>query len=233
MCALPKHYMTPREYLAQERQAETKSEYLDGEVYALAGASYAHTMIASNALVSLAPQLKRRSCTVHGSDLRINVRETDFYAYPDIVVICGKPQFADHQRDTLLNPSVIFEILSRSTEGYDRGEKFTHYRLLESLTDYILVSQHRPLVEHYARQQDESWLLKSYVGLDAVLPIPSIGCELSLADIYDKVEWPEPGAEAKLAGIRLVRDETGHYEYEYGFEGGFYADRPDPPGLYP
>jgi Uma2 family endonuclease len=230
MCALARSCLTPEEYLAIERQATTKSEYLRGEVYAMAGASYAHTTISFNMLVSLAPQLKRGSCTARSSDLRINVRATSFYAYPDIVVICGQPQFEDRQRDTLLNPSVIFEILSRSTEGYDRGEKFAHYRLLESLTDFVLVSQNRPLVEHYARQPDESWLLKSYSGLEAVLSVPSIGCELPLAEIYDKVEWPEE--EAKIVGVRLVREESGDYEVEYEFEGGLYANRPDPPGLH-
>ena len=99
--------------------------------------------------MSLAPQLKRGSCTAHSSDLRVNVRATDFYAYPDIVVVCGQPQFEDRHRDTLLNPTAIFEILSRSTEGYDRGEKFANYRTLESLTDFIMISQYRPLVEHY------------------------------------------------------------------------------------
>ena len=230
MCAIPRHYLTPEEYLALERQAETKSEYLRGEVFAMAGASFAHNMIASNTLVSLVPQLKRRSCTAHSSDLRVNVRATSFYAYPDIVVVCGQPQFEDRHRDTLLNPTAIFEILSRSTEGYDRGEKFANYRMLESLTDFILVPQYRPLVEHFARQPDETWLLRSYEGLKAVLLLPSIGCELPLANIYDKVEWPE--ADTKIIGVRLVRDEPGHYEYEYEFEGGVYADRPDPPGLH-
>ena len=229
MCALPSYYLTPEEYLALERQAETKSEYLGGEMFAMAGASFAHNMIASNTLVSLVPQLKRRSCTAHSSDLRVNVRATSFYAYPDIVVVCGQPQFEDRHRDTLLNPTAIFEILSRSTEGYDRGEKFAQYRMLETLTDYILISQNRPLVEHFTRQPDESWLLKGYSGMDTILLIPSIGCELPLADIYDKVEWPE--ADPRIIGVRLVRDESGHYEYEYEFEGGLYADRPDPPGL--
>ena len=230
MCALPKHYLIPEEYLALERQAETKSEYFRGEVFAMAGASFAHTSISFNLLVSLAPQLKRGLCTARSSDLRVNVRATNFYAYPDIVVVCGQPQFEDRHRDTLLNPTVIFEILSRSTEGYDRGEKFANYRTLESLTDFILVSQHRPLVEHYARQPDETWLLKSCEGLKAVLLLPSIGCELPLAEIYDKVEWPEE--EPRIVGVRLVRDEPGHYEFEYEFEGGVYADRPDPPGLH-
>ncbi len=146
------------------------------------------------------------------------------------MVICDRPQFEDRQRDTLLNPTVIFEILSHSTEGYDRGEKFAHYRTLESLSDYVLVSQHRPLLEHFARQPDGKWLLSAYQGLETVLLLPSIGCELPLADIYDKVEWPE--ADPKIIGVRLVRDEPGHYEYEYEFEGGVYADRPDPPGLH-
>lgn len=230
MCAIPRPYLTPEEYLAMERQAETKSEYFQGEVFSMAGASFEHTMIASNTLVSLASQLKRRSCTAHGSDLRVKVPPTGLYTYPDIVIICGRPQFEDRHRDTLLNPTVIFEILSRSTEGYDRGEKFENFRTLASLSDYVLVSQHRPLVEHFARQPDESWLLKSYAGLEAVLLLPTIGCELPLAEIYDKVEWPEE--DRKIVGVRLVRDEPGHYEYEYEFEGGVYADRPDPPGFH-
>ena len=229
MCALPKHYLTPEEYLAVEREAQTKSEYYRGEAFAMAGASFAHTTISFNLLVSLAPQLKRGSCTARSSDLRVNVRATSFYAYPDIVVVCGQPQFEDRHRDTLLNPTAIFEILSRSTEGYDRGEKFAQYRMFESLTDYILVSQYRPLVEHFTRQPDESWLLKSYSGMDAILLVPSIGCELTLSEIYDKVEWPED--ETRIVGVRLVREESGDYEVEYEFEGGLYANRPDPPGL--
>ena len=149
MCALPRHYLTPEEYLALEREAQTKSEYYRGEVFAMTGASFAHTTISFNTLVSLASQLKRRSCTARSSDLRVNVRATNFYAYPDIVVVCGQPQFEDRHRDTLLNPTAIFEILSRSTEGYDRGEKFANYRTLESMTDFIMISQYRPLVEHY------------------------------------------------------------------------------------
>ena len=230
MCALPRQYLTPEEYLALERQAPTKSEYYRGEVFAMAGASFAHTTISFNLLVSLASQLKRGSCTARSSDLRVNVLATNFYAYPDIVVVCGQPQFEDRHRDTLLNPTAIFEILSRSTEGYDRGEKFAQYRMFESLTDYVLVSQYRPLVEHFTRQSDESWLMKSYSGLEAILSIPFIGCELPLAEIYDQVEWPEE--EVKITGIRLVREESGDYEVEYEFEGGLYADRPDPPGLH-
>ena len=230
MCALPRHYLTPEEYLEMERQAETKSEYLCGEVFAMAGASRQHVTIMTNTIVALGTRLKAGPCMVFGSDLRVKVPPTRLYTYPDVSIVCGKPQFEDRQQDTLVNPTVIFEILSRSTEGYDRGEKFANYRTLESLSDYILISQHRPLVEHYARQPNGSWLLDSYEGLAATLPLPSIGCELLLADIYDRVEWPE--ADPKMIGVRLVRDEPGHYEYEYEFEGGVYADRPDPPGLY-
>jgi Uma2 family endonuclease len=116
MCALPRHYLTPEEYLERERQAETKSEYLHGEVFSMAGASFAHTTVSFNMLVLLAPQLKQRSCMARGSDLRVKVPPTGLYTYPDIVVICGRPQFEDRHQDTLLNPTVIFEILSRSTE---------------------------------------------------------------------------------------------------------------------
>jgi Uma2 family endonuclease len=194
MCAIARSYLTPEEYLALERQAQTKSEYLRGEVYAMAGASRQHVTIMTNAIVALGTRLIGGPRMVFGSDLRVKVPPTGLYTYPDVSVVCGKAQFEDRQQDNLLNPTVIFEILSRSTEGYDRGEKFAHYRTLESLSDYVLISQHRPLVEHFTRQPDDSWLLKSYEGLDAILPIPSIGCELPLADIYDKVEWPEEEA---------------------------------------
>lgn len=230
MCAIARPYLTPEEYLTLERQAEAKSGYLRGEVYAMAGASRQHVTIMTNTIVALGTRLKAGPCMVFGSDLRVKVPPTRLYTYPDVSIVCGKPQFEDRQQDTLVNPTVIFEILSRSTEGYDRGEKFENYRTLASLSDYVLVSQHRPLVEHFARQPDESWLLKSYAGLDAILPLPTIGCELPLADIYDKVEWPEE--DRKIIGVRLVRDEPGHYEYEYEFEGGVYADHADPPGLY-
>ncbi len=225
MCALPKHYLTPEEYLALERQAETKSEYLRGEVYAMAGASFVHTTIAANTIVALTPQLKHRSCSAHSSDLRVKVRATGLQTYPDIVVICGQPQFEDQHRDTVLNPVDIFEILSRSTEAYDRGAKFAHYRRLESLTDYILISQNSPMLEHYARQPDGRWMLSTYQGLETVAVISSIGCELPLSEIYDLVEWTED--DAAITALRLVRDPAARYESE----GGVYADRPGPPDL--
>jgi Uma2 family endonuclease len=223
MCALPRHRLTPEEYLAMERHAPTKSEYLRGEVYALAGASRQHVMIMTNTIVALATRLKGRPCAVFGSDLRVKVPLTGLYTYPDVSVVCGEAQFEDREQDNLLHPTVIVEILSDSTERYDRGDKFAHYRRLESLTDYILISQHRPLVEHFARQPEDSWLLKAYEGIEAIAAIPSIGCELPLADVYDKVEWPEE--DATITALRRVRDPAALYESE----GGTYADRPGPP----
>jgi Uma2 family endonuclease len=173
----------------------------------------------------LTPQLKRRSCSAHSSDLRVKVRATGLQTYPDIVVICGQPQFEDHHRDTVLNPVAVFEILSRTTEAYDRGAKFVHYRRLESLTDYVLISQNSPMLEHYARQPDGRWMLSTYQGLEAVAVIPSIGCELPLSEIYDQVEWTED--DAAITMLHLVRDPAARYESE----GGVYADHPGPPDL--
>ncbi len=216
-------YLTQEEYLALERQAQTKSEYLRGDVFALAGASFQHTIIATNTLASLASQLKPRSCTAHGSDLRVKVPSTGLHTYPDIVVVCGKAQFEDRQQDTLLNPTVIIEIISPSTESYDRGAKFAHYRTLESLSDYLLIAQVSATVEHYARQPDGKWLLSTYEGLEAVVPLASIACELPLADLYDKIEWP--GEVVTSTSLRLVREPAAPYESEEEA----YAARPGPP----
>ncbi len=134
-------FLSPQEYLALERQAETKSEYYAGEVFAMAGASRRHVKIMVNTVVSLAAQLKERSCEVFTSDMRVKVSATGLYTYPDVAVVCGKPRFDDDQEDILLNPTVIIEVLSKSTEAYDRGEKFALYRALESMTDYLLIAQ--------------------------------------------------------------------------------------------
>jgi Uma2 family endonuclease len=205
----PKPYLTPEEYLALERQAETKSEYWQGETYALAGASTAHTIIGANTLAELVMQLKGRPCTVHTSDLRVKVARAGLYTYPDVTVVCGKAEFDDRSEDTLLNPTVIIEVLSPSTEAYDRGTKFEFYRTLESLTDYLLISQSKPIIEHFARQPDDRWLLSTYKGLDAVAPVPSIGCELRLADVYDKVTWP--AEEDRPQSIRVVKESDRSY----------------------
>ena len=200
----PKPYLTPEEYLTLERQAETKSEYWQGEVYALAGASRRHNLVAFNLAATLGVQLKSRPCEAYTSDMRVKVARADHYSYPDVTVVCGQAEFEDRSEDTLLNPTVLIEVLSPSTEAYDRGAKFEFYRTLESLTDYLLISQSKPIIEHFTRQPDERWLLSTYKGLEAVAAIPSIGCDLRLADVYDKVTWP--AEDVRHRSIRVVKE---------------------------
>src|SRR2546426_6586677 len=161
----------PEEYLALERKAEHKSEYFAGEIFAMTGASERHNLIVTNLVRELSLQLKGRPCKTYSSDMRVKVGATGLFTYPDVIVVCGPTQFDDEQQDTVVNPSVIIEVLSKSTEGYDRGEKFAHYRKLESLTDYLLVSQTKPHVEHYVRQPDNQWLLSETEGLESALPV--------------------------------------------------------------
>ena len=181
-------FITAADYLALERQAETKSEYLNGCIYAMSGASRGHNRITVNLTSALHAQLKRKPCEPFSGDMRVKVSPTGLYTYPDLVVVCGKGQFEDTHLDTLLNPTLIIEVLSDSTEAYDRGRKFEHYRKLESLAEYVLISQHWPHVESYRRQPDHHWLLTESSGLDGVLRLESIDCELALVEVYDKVE---------------------------------------------
>jgi Uma2 family endonuclease len=188
MPSQPKPRLTPEDYLAIERSADFKSEYFDGEIFAMTGASEPHNLIVINTVRELSVQLKKRPCKLYANDMRVKVDPTGLYTYPDLVVVCGKAQLADPHLDTLLNPTLIVEVLSDSTEAYDRGRKFEHYRKLESLVEYVLISQHWPHVESYRRQPDHHWLLTECSGLDSVLRLESIDCELALAEIYDKVE---------------------------------------------
>ena len=173
----------------------------------MAGASRVHSQVSANVIIALGTRLKGRPCIVHGSDMRVRVSPTGLYTYPDVVVVCGKARFEDKHTDTLLNPFVLVEVISPSTEAYDRGTKFAHYRTLESLTDYVLVSQDRPLIEHYTRQPDNLWLLTAYEGLEAVAPFPSIACELPLLEVYDKVEWPAE-EDAASPALTLLKEEA-------------------------
>ena len=191
MSLRPKPYLSPEDYLALERSAEFKSEYFDGEIFAMAGASESHNLIVINTIRELSIQLKKRPCKVYANDMRIKVSPTGLFTYPDVVVVCGQAQFDDSHRDTLLNPTLIVEVLSDSTEAYDRGRKFEHYRKLESLAEYVLIAQHRPHVESYRRQPDQRWVLTDSDGLDGKLRLDAIDCELALAEIYDKVEFPD------------------------------------------
>jgi len=180
--------IAPAEYLAAERRAATRSEYVNGKAYAMAGASREHVTIVANLAYLLVGQFKGRPCMAFTNDMRVKVTETGLYTYPDVAALCSEPEFEDAEQDTLMNPSLIIEVLSDSTERYDRGDKFAHYRRLTSLQDYVLVSRHRRLVEHFARHGEE-WILRMAEGLEAILPLPAMGCELPLADIYDKVSF--------------------------------------------
>ena len=180
-------HLTPEEYLAFERQATTKHEYLNGQIVAMSGASFAHNFITVNIATHLNIQLMNGECRVATSDMRVKVPQTDSYFYPDVVVVCGEPRAEDDTFDTLLNPTVVVEVLSPSTETYDRGEKFEHYQQIASLKEYVLISQDKIRVEHY-RRQETGWMQTEFQGLEEVLPLLSIGCELHLQDIYRRVE---------------------------------------------
>ena len=189
MTALQKSFYTPEQYLALERQASYKSEYVNGGIFAMAGASREHNQIAFNIAGELHGQLKNRPCLAYVNDMRVKVNATGLYTYPDVAALCGEPQFEDEQMDTLLNPSIIIEILSPSTEAYDRGDKFAHYRRLPSLMEYVLIAQDKIRVEHYIRQ-DRRWVLTELDGLDDRLGLVSIQCEIPLREIYAKVDLP-------------------------------------------
>ncbi len=186
---------TPEQYLELERKAEHKSEYWNGEIVAMAGASRRHNRITLNIGSGLTTRLRDTPCEPYVNDLRVRVSQTK-YLYPDVAVACGDPVFEDAELDTLLTPQVIVEVLSPSTVDKDRGIKFAFYRQLETLTDYVMVSQDEPLVEHYARQDNNQWLLTVLQGADAVLSLSSIGCDLPLPEIYARVIFPRT-AEAE------------------------------------
>jgi Uma2 family endonuclease len=183
-------YVSPEEYLAQERLAERKSEYFRGEIFAMSGASPRHVWITANVVAEFRQQLKGKPCRVSASDLRLRVTPAGLYAYPDVMVVCGEPQFADDQKDTLLNPVVIVEVLSDSTRDYDRGRKSQYYRTLPSLMEYLMIAQDEPLIEHWTRQPQNHWDLVDIEDLGQSIELTSIGCALPLAEVYDKIEWP-------------------------------------------
>lgn len=181
-------FLTPEEYLTRERKALTKSEYRDGRIYAMPGASRAHNLITAHVTGELYIQLRTRSCEVYPSDMRVKVSAAGLYTYPDVIVVCDEPRFEDSHFDTLLNPTVLIEVLSPSTAAYDRGEKFRRYQYLDSLCEYVLISQDRVRVEHYL-QQEQGWDLTEFRSLADVCQLASIECELSLQAIYAKVQF--------------------------------------------
>ena len=187
MVAQPKVLISEAEYLAQERAGEVRHEYYAGEVVAMVGASREHNLIAGGTYTSLYVQLRKRPCEVYMNDMRLMIGPLGKYTYPDITVVCGEPRFADDYIDNLLNPTVIIEVLSPSTEAYDRGEKFEHYRTIDSLREYLLIAQDRYHIDHFVRGDAGYWVLRDAAGLAASIALASIGCELALADVYEKV----------------------------------------------
>lgn len=183
-----RRYLTPEEYLTIERQSEIRSEYLHGEMFAMGGSSREHNLIVTNLSREISTQLRGRPCETYTNDQRVHIPAKGVYTYPDLVVACGEPRFQDQQFDTLLNPTVIIEVLSPNTEAYDRGEKFESYQTIDSLKEYVLVTQDKPRVEHYLRQEGNRWLLTAVSGLDARVSLPSIQCELALSEIYERIE---------------------------------------------
>ena len=180
-------YLTPEEYIAAERKATLKSEYLSGEIVRRSQASNAHNLITVNTATQLYNQLAEGGCRVFNSDMRVGIGAGISYFYPDVSVVCEEPRFEDDALDILTNPQVVIEVLSDSTAGYNRGEKFTRYRHLESLQEYILIAQDQIHVEHYLRQ-GKQWVLSEFSALENVLSLVSIGAELSLNQIYRFVE---------------------------------------------
>jgi len=187
MSTHPKVFLTPEEYLEIERQAEIRSEYYQGEMFAMAGGSEAHNILVDNLVVAFRLKLRGGSCRSYSRDMRVQVSATGFYTYPDLVVVCGERKFLDEKRDTLLNPNLIVEVLSPTTEAYDRGRKFSHYRALESLQEYVLVSQDRIQVECFKRQSAGQWLLTAASSLEDAVCLDSVGCTIPLTDIYEDV----------------------------------------------
>ena len=187
MSTHPKAFLTPGEYLEIERQAETRSEYWNGEMFAMAGGSEAHNILADNLVVAFRLKLRGGACRCYSRDMRVQVSATGFYTYPDLVVVCGERKFLDAKRDTLLNPILIVEVLSPTTEAYDRGVKFSHYRALESLQQYVLVSQDRVQVECFTRQPGGQWMLTAMSRLGDTVLLESVGCAIPMAEIYEDV----------------------------------------------
>jgi Uma2 family endonuclease len=190
---------TPAEYLALERAAETKSEYLDGQIFALAGASRRHNLITGSLVTQLTLQLGQRPCEVYPSDMRVKISDTGLYTYPDVTVVCGEPEFEDTELDVLLNPTLLVEVLSKSTEGYDRGAKFDHYRTIPSLREVLFVDQDTVHAVQYVRQGDTTWILSESRDPEGPLALVSIDVQLSLRDVYAKVRFGDASGPQRIA----------------------------------
>lgn len=182
-------FVSPEEYLAVERESDTKSEYFDGTVYAMTGASLRHIQIVSNLTIELGTQLRARPCRALPSEMKVRLPDSRKFFYPDMTVVCGKPLFHDERTDIILNPVLVIEVLSPSTEAFDRGAKFQAYQTLNSLMEYVLVAQDKPVVEQYVRRADGKWDYTAVIGLESSLLLPSVECTLNLSAVYDKVDF--------------------------------------------
>jgi Uma2 family endonuclease len=196
MSALPKpsHSWSEEEYLTFERASNTKHEYYDGAIYDMVGGTARHSQIAANAIISLSVALRGRGCRIYTSDLRVKMQRS--YTYPDVIVVCGEPRFTDASEDTLINPTLIVEVLSPSTEHFDRNEKFRRYQQVESVQTYLLIAQETARLEQYVRQPDQRWLYSLHEGLESVVALPTFDCNLPLAEVYENVVFtPSPNTE--------------------------------------
>ena len=182
----PARTITPAEYLEAERAAETKSEYYAGQVFAMTGASLAHNRIVFNLVAEIARQLRGTACEGLPSDMRLHIVATGLYTYPDVTIVCGEPQLEDDRRDTLLNPTVLIEVLSPSTESYDRGHKAEHYRQIPSLQEYLIVRQDAPRIERYHRRSEREWTLTEAIGFEESVDLASVPCSLALREVYER-----------------------------------------------
>jgi Uma2 family endonuclease len=183
--------MSPEEYLAQERRAERKSEYIQGETFAMSVASRRHVLMVTNLIANLLPRLEGNPCELYSNDMRLSAGPAGVYTYPDLMVVCGEPKFAVEQKDTLLNPMLIIEVLSESTRDYDTGRKFQYYRALPSLMEYLTVEQDEPRVAYWSRGRNEQWDVVELTDLSQTVQLSSITCSLPLTAIYKTLDWPD------------------------------------------
>lgn len=185
-----KKFITPEEYLAREAQAEYKSEFHDGQILAMSGGSVNHNQIAGNVYTNLRQLLSQRSCRVFMNDVRLHINQSGLYTYPDVMVVCGKIEFAPNRDDTVMNPVVLVEVWSESAQAYDRGRKFAFYRQIPSLKEYVMIDQTQPYVEHY-RREGRFGVFEALETIDAILTIPALECEMPLAAMCEKIEWQD------------------------------------------
>ncbi len=183
---------TPEEYLEFERESEVRHQFIGGRVYAMAGESLSHSCVCVNLGGEVRAKLKGKSCEALSPNMKVRTETASLFSYPDLTIVCGEPQFHDTKKDVLINPKVIFEVLSLSTADYDRTTKFLVYRTgCETLTDYVLISQDAVFIEHFTKRTEDEWIYRSYSELDDVFIIENADCELSVREIYDRVEFED------------------------------------------